>query len=310
MTALAGHLVRLEREDGVERLVILRRDEGAEHAVWFGRRPTALGSIYEFDTAVIRFRYSSPATPTQIFDYDVDTRARTLRKQERIPSGQQSIGLCGATTAGHHRRQRAGAGHRAAPPDLPIDGSAPLYLATAPIRSPSRGIRLEDVPAGRSRVRLCDRARSRRTGRGERWRNAGRLEQDQYLRGFHRSRGAHDQGRLQRPGRVVARGDSAGGLLMGAVANMRPDLFAGIVARVPFVDVLNTTLDDSLPLTVGDFPEWGDPIRDVGYTAERATLRTTMSPRTLYPHMLVTAGIRDPRVPIGNRRNGSPRSAR
>ena len=99
------------------------------------------------------------------------------------------------------------------------------------------------------------------------------------------------------PGRIVARGDSAGGTLMGAVANMRPDLFAGIVARVPFVDVLNTLLDESLPLTVSDLPEWGDPARDLSAYRTIAGYSPYDNVKAqAYPPMLVTAGLSDPRV--------------
>jgi oligopeptidase B len=301
--ALAGHLVRLEREDGVERLVILRRDEGAAHAVWFGEEAysLALGSIYEFDTAVIRLRYSSPATPTQIFDYDVDTRARTLRKQERIPSGHDPsayvVRRLQVTTADNeqvpvtvlHRR------------DLPINGSAPLFLEgygaysfAFPAAFDSKLFPLVD----RGFVYAIAHVRGG-LEKGERWRNAGRLENKIHtFEDFIAVAEYMTKSGYSAPGRIVARGDSAGGLLMGAVANMRPGLFAGIVARVPFVDALNTTLDDSLPLTVGDFPEWGDPIRDVAAYRQiaRYSPYDNVSARA-YPHMLVTAGIRDPRVP-------------
>ncbi len=98
---------------------------------------------------------------------------------------------------------------------------------------------------------------------------------------------------------------------MGVVANMRPDLFAGIVARVPFVDALNTMLDESLPLTVGDFSELGDPIRDVAAYRTIANYSPYENVAAQpYPHMLVTAGISDPACSIGSRRNGSPRSGR
>ncbi len=98
-------------------------------------------------------------------------------------------------------------------------------------------------------------------------------------------------------GRIVARGDSAGGMLVGAVANMRPDLFAGIIARVPYVDTLNTLLDESLPLTVGDFPEFGNPLEDVAVYRNVASYAPYENVATqAYPHMLVTAGTSDPRV--------------
>ncbi len=303
VVALAGHLARLEREEGIERLVIQRRDDGSEHAVWFGEEAysLALGSVHEFDTALIRFQYSSPATPTQIFDYDMNTRARTLRKQERIPSGHDPsayvVKRLQVTTA-DNERVPVTLLHRA---DLPIDGSAPLFLEgygaysfAFPAAFDSKLFPLIE----RGFVYAIAHVRGG-LEKGERWRNAGRLE---YKRNSFEDFIAVSEYLIKAgytaPGRIVARGDSAGGLLMGTVVNMRPDLFAGIVARVPFVDALTTTLDDSLPLTVGDFTEWGDPIRDVAayHRIKHYSPYDNVTAQP-YPHMLVTAGIRDPRVP-------------
>jgi oligopeptidase B len=301
--ALSGHLVTLEREEGHERLVIRRRADGSEHAVWFGEEAYSLelDSPQEFDTTTIRFKYSSPATPRQTFDYDVESRARSLRKQQKVPSGHDPSAYA------VRRFEVATADNEKVPvtvlhrKDLSLDGSAPLFLE-------GYGAYSSAFPAAFDPhlFSLVDRGfvyaiAHVRGGleKGERWRNAGRLENkvntftDFIAVAEHLSKAGYTGA-----GRIVARGDSAGGLLMGAVANMRPDLFVGIVARVPFVDALNTTLDDTLPLTVGDFTEWGDPIRDpaayrtiAGYSPYD---NVTAQP---YPHMLVTAGIRDPRVP-------------
>ena len=152
--------------------------------------------------------------------------------------------------------------------------------------------------AGRSRLRLRHRACPRRLEKGERWRNAGRRENkiNTFTDFIAVAEHLIKTGYTAR-GRIVARGDSAGGLLMGAVANMRPDLFAGMIARVPFVDALNTMLDETLPLTVSDFPEWGDPIRDVAAYRTIAGYSPYDNVKAqAYPHMLVTAGISDPRV--------------
>lgn len=144
--------------------------------------------------------------------------------------------------------------------------------------------------------------------KGERWRDAGRRANKlNTFTDFIAVAEYLNKAGYAAHGRIVARGDSAGGLLMGAVANMRPDLFAGMVARVPFVDVLNTMLDESLPLTVSDFSEWGDPIRDV--TAYRTVASYAPYENIVarpYPHMLVTAGLSDPASSTGSRRNGSP----
>jgi oligopeptidase B len=301
--ALAGHLVTLEREDGQERLVIRRKADGSEHVVWFGEEAYSLelDAPGEFATTTIRFKYSSPATPRQTFDYDVESRARTLRKQQAIPSGHDPSAYAVRrfeVAAADNERVPVTVLHRK---DLPLDGSAPLllegygaYSFAFPAAFDSNLFSLVD----RGFVYAIAHVRGG-LEKGERWRNAGRLENkvntftDFIAVAEHLSKAGYTAA-----GRIVARGDSAGGLLMGAVANMRPDLFAGIIARVPFVDALNTTLDDSLPLTVGDFTEWGDPIRDAAAYRTMAGYspydNVTAQP---YPHMLVTAGLRDPRVP-------------
>ena len=267
---------------------MILRDEGAEHAVWFGRRPTpALGSIYEFDTAVIRFRYlphrrrrrrSSTTTWTPAHAPCASrrgSRAATINRPMwcddcRSPPSTTSRCRSPCCTAGTCRStvQRRS-----------------ISKATAPIRSPSRGIRLEgDVPAGRSRVRLCDRARSRRTGEGRalaQRRTSGK--QDQYLRGFHRSRGVHDQGRLQRSGTGRrARGDSAGGLLMGAVATCAPTRLPELSREFHSSTCSRHHAGRQSAPHGRRFSRMGDPIRDVGvYRRIARYSRTTMSPRTL-----------------------------
>ena len=184
--------------------------------------------------------------------------------------------------------------------DLALDGSAPLFLEGYGAYAYNFAATFDG-----NVLSLVDRGfvyaiAHVRGGieKGERWRNAGRRANkvntftdfiavaEHLIKAGYTSRG-----------RIVARGDSAGGLLMGAVANMRPDLFAGMIARVPFVDALNTMLDETLPLTATDFPEWGDPIRDVAAYRTIAGYSPYDNVKAqAYPHMLVTAGISDPRV--------------
>jgi oligopeptidase B len=312
IVALAGHLVRLEREDGLERLVIRRKADGDEHVVIVDEEVYSLElqSPYEFDTCTIRFSYSSLVMPKQVFDYDAASRERVLRKQQRIPSGHDR-------SAYMVRRLAVPAAHNEQVPitvlyrkDLPVDGSAPLYLEgygaysyVFPISFNSKILSLVD----RGMVYAIAHVRGG-LEKGERWRDAGRLpNKPNTFTDFITVAEYLNKAGYAAPGRIVARGDSAGGLLMGAVANMRPDLFAGIVARVPFVDVLNTMLDETLPLTVSDFSEWGDPIRDVAAYRSIAQYAPyeNVGARP-YPHILVTTGLSDLRVSTGSRRNGSP----
>jgi oligopeptidase B len=278
-----------------------RKADGSEHAVAFDEEAYSLGlePPLEFATSTIRFSYSSPATPAQIFDYEVQSRQRILRKQQKVPSGHDpsryQVRRVAAATADNERvpitvLHRAGM----------LDGSAPLFLEgygaygfALPALFDSNILSLVD----RGFVYAIAHVRGG-PGKGERWRNAGRRERKaNTFKDFITVAEYLSKAGYTSPGRIVARGDSAGGLLVGAVANMRPHLFAGIIARAPFVDVLNTMLDESLPLTVADFAEWGDPVRDV------AAYRTIASYAPYenvsaqpYPHMLVTAGISDSRV--------------
>jgi oligopeptidase B len=299
---LAGHMIRLERENGLGRLVIRRKSDGAEHSVSFDEEAYSLQFIepYEYDTRTIRFSYSSPSTPNQTYDYDVETRERVLRKQQEIPSGHDPsayvVRRLYATTADNEQVPITVL-HRK---DLKLDGSAPMLIEgygayAMPLPASFSGTNLSLVDRGFVYVLAHVRGGIEK---GERWRNAGRRANkmntftdfitvvEHLIKSGYTSRG-----------RIVARGDSAGGLLMGAVANMRPDLFAGIIARVPFVDALNSMLDDSLPLSASDIPEWGDPISDVAAYRTIAGYAPYENVKAqAYPRMLVTAGVSDPRV--------------
>lgn len=306
MIAFKNRLVRLERVDASAKIIVTDlHDDGAigkTHDISFDEEAYSLSLVpgYEFDTATLRFAYSSPATPQQIFDYDMKTRARTLRKTQTVPSGHDPNDYI-------TQRIRAGARdgedipvtllyHKA----TPIDGTAPLLL----YGYGSYGV---SIPASfsTSRLSLVDRGfiyaiAHIRGGkdRGYRWYREGKLaKKENTFTDFIAVAEKLIEDGYTSKGNIVAQGGSAGGLLMGAVANMAPDLFAGIIAEVPFVDVLTTICDDTLPLTPPEWPEWGNPITD------RQTYDTIKSyspydniSTQIYPHMLVTAGLTDPRV--------------
>ena len=300
--ALADHLVRVEREDGLERVVVHRKSDGSEHAVTFGEEAYSLrlDLSYEFATRTIRFEYSSPATPKQTYDYEVESRRRVLRKQQQVPSGHDPaayvVRRLHVTTADNEQVPITLL-HRN---DLKLDGSAPLFLEgygaysfIFPTAFDSNLLSLVD----RGFVYAIAHVRGG-SEKGERWRNAGRLHNKaNSFKDFIAVAEHLIDARYTAAGRIVARGDSAGGMLVAAVANMRPDLFAGIIARVPYVDTLNTLLDESLPLTVGDFPEFGNPQEDVAAYRNVASYAPYENVAAqAYPHMLVTAGTSDPRV--------------
>ncbi|MEM8626596.1 MAG: S9 family peptidase [Pseudomonadota bacterium] len=300
--AVAGALIRLERNDALPRIVIRDLTTDGEHAIAFDEEAYSLGlqGGYEFDTTSLRFSYSSMTTPGQVFDYDIVSRERTLRKTQEIPSGHDPAhyvtlriiapGHDGAqipVTILHHK-------------DTAIDGSAPALL----YGYGSYGI---TMPAGFSttRLSLVDRGfvyaiAHIRGGkeRGQKWYETGkRAQKTNTFKDFISAGEALIDNGYTARGRIVAEGGSAGGLLMGAVVNMAPDLFAGVVAFVPFVDVLNTILDDTLPLTPPEWTEWGNPIT----SKEAYDTIASYSPydqisAQAYPPILAIAGLTDPRV--------------
>jgi oligopeptidase B len=300
--AYRDHLVRLERENGLPRIVIRRFSDGAEHAIAFPEEAYALGIApgYEYDTTTLRFVYSSMTTPAETYDYDMETRERTLRKRQEVPSGHNPADYV-------TRRLYAPAPDGETVPisilykkGTPLDGSAPLLLY-------GYGAYGISIPASfsTSRLSLVDRGfiyaiAHIRGGKekGYRWYTDGKLAKKVNTFTDFIAAGEHlaAEGLTQR-GRIVANGGSAGGMLMGVVNNMAPDLFLGIIADVPFVDVLNTMLDKSLPLTPPEWPEWGNPIESkeqFGWIAAYSPYENVEA--KAYPHIFAYGGLTDPRV--------------
>ncbi|NOT71336.1 MAG: S9 family peptidase [Hyphomicrobium sp.] len=296
------YMARLEREDSLPRIVITKLNTSEEHAIAFDEEAYSLGMSagYEFDTTRIRFTYSSLTTPSETYDYDMATRTRTLRKRQEVPSGH--------TPADYVTRRLFAPSHdgELVPVTLlykkstPLDGSAPLFLY-------GYGAYGIAMPASFStaRLSLVDRGfiyaiAHIRGGKdkGYRWYTDGKLKgKPNTFKDFIAAGEFLVQQGLTTRGNIVANGGSAGGMLMGAVANMAPDLFLAIIADVPFVDVLATMLDKDLPLTPPEWPEWGNPIE----SAEDFATIQSYSPydnveAKAYPHILALAGLTDPRV--------------
>jgi oligopeptidase B len=297
-----NHLVRLEREDGLPRIVIRRLSDGQEHAIEFAEAAYALGHSdgYEFDTTRLRFSYSSLASPSATYDYDMETRERTVRKVQEVPSGHNPANYV-------TRRLMAPAPDGQLVPvsmiyakGTPIDGTAPLLLY-------GYGAYGIAMPAGFStgRLSLVDRGfiyaiAHIRGGKdkGYGWYKDGRLtHKKNTFTDFIAAGEFLVRENFTSSGRIVAHGGSAGGLLMGAVANMAPELFLGIIAEVPFVDVLNTILDASLPLTPPEWNEWGNPIKDpAAFEMIRSYSPYDQVRSQDYPAILALGGLTDPRV--------------
>ena len=296
------HLIRLEREDGLPRIVIRQLDDGSEHSISFDEDAYSLGvsSGYEYDTCQLRFTYSSMTTPTQVYDYDVESRERTLRKTQEVPSGHDpSKYVTRRIMAPAHDGEEVPVSLLYAN-DTSLDGTAPLLLygygaygISIPASFNTNCLSLVD----RGFVYAIAHIRGGKD-KGYSWYRQGRgSDKTNTFRDFISAGEYLTQENFTSSGRIVAHGGSAGGMLMGAVANMAPDLFAGIIAEVPFVDVLNTMLDDTLPLTPPEWPEWGNPIEDkVAYEAIAAySPYDNVTPQG-YPNILALAGLTDPRV--------------
>lgn len=296
------YLVRLEREAGLPRIVVTAWPSGAEHAIAFDEAAYSLGLVpgYLYDTASLRFAYSSLTTPQRIYDYGMASRERVLRKEQEVPSGHnpEDYESGRILVRGHDGEE--------VPVSLvyrrttPLDGSAPLLLY-------GYGSYGMSIPAAFStnRFSLIDRgfiyaiAHVRGgTDKGYGWYLDGKREKkvNTFKDFISAAEGLIEAG-FTGPGRIVGHGGSAGGLLMGAVANLRPELFRGIVAEVPFVDVLTTMSDKELPLTPPEWPEWGNPLESVeAYRTIAAYSPYDNVEAKAYPAILATAGLTDPRV--------------
>ena len=302
VVAFKDHLVRLERADAEDRIVITLRADLTEHVIGFDEEAYALSIDRgrEFDTPALRFVYQSPTTPRRWFDYHMTSRDRVLLKTQEIPSGHDPADYV-------VRRLFATAPDGAEVPitalmlrSTPVDGSAPLLL----YGYGSYGLAMEASFSIRC-LPLVDRGwvwaiahvrGGSEKGRG--WYMAGRrfLKTNTFTDFIACAERLTELG-YGSGGRIVAQGGSAGGMLMGAVANLRPDLWAGVIAQVPFVDVLNTMSDMDLPLTPPEWPEWGDPITDPeAYDYIRSySPYDNVGPRA-YPAVLALCGLSDPRV--------------
>jgi len=298
----SGHLVRLERANALPAIVIRDLKTGEEHAIAFDEAAYSLDTMgsYEFDTTNLRFSYSSMTTPSEVYDYDMTTRTRTLRKRQEIPSGHNPADY---VTTRIMAKAHDGAEvpisllHRR---DIKRDGKAPLLL----YGYGSYGV---SIPASfnANRLSLVDRgfvyaiAHIRGgTDKGWGWYLDGKREKktNSFDDFAACARALVDQ-KYTGAKRIVGHGGSAGGMLMGAVANRAGELFAGIVAEVPFVDVLNTMLDDSLPLTPPEWPEWGNPIdseKDFSTILSYSPYDNVAAKD--YPAILAMGGLTDPRV--------------
>lgn len=298
--AFARHLVIYERERGLESIRIRRSSDASDHVIQMPEAAYALldGDNEEFRTGTLRFEYASPITPLTVFDYDMESRERTTVKIQEAPNYDPS----------RYTVERLGA-------PAPDGKVVPITL-----------IRRADFVRNGSAAGLMEGYGSYGYS-SDPWFDPnifplidrGMIFAIAHIRGgADLGRGWYEDGKLrnkkntftdfiacaeflQREGyvardRLAIMGGSAGGLLMGAVTNMRPELFRAVLALVPFVDVVNTMLDPSIPLTVTEWEQWGDPRKPDDYAYIRSYSPYDNIEPKAYPNMLIRAGLNDPRV--------------
>ena len=298
----ADHGVIAEWENGLQQLEIVDFKTNKRHRIEFPEPvySAGVGPNREFNTTVLRYGYQSLVTPFSVVDYDMNTRKATVMKQTEVPGGFDRANYKServfATAADGTKIPMSVVYRR----NVKLDGSAPMLL----YGYGSYGISIPpSFSAGR--LALLDRgvvyviAHIRGGGElGEPWRDAGRMmNKINTFTDFIACAEHLVRSKYTSKDRIVIQGGSAGGLLMGAVTNMRPDLFKAVVAQVPFVDVLNTMLDASLPLTTSEYIEWGNPNEKPAYDYMKKYSPYDNVHKANYPAMLVKVSLNDSQVP-------------
>ena len=296
------HAVVYERENGLEFLRVIDKKSNRSTRIATSEEvySTSLGANPEYDLTKIRYSYNSMVTPQTTYEYDLKTGKSEILKQQEIPSGYDK-------TKYETKRVWVAARDGVRVPvaivykkGLKFDGSAPMLLY-------SYGSYGVSIPPSFStaRLSLIDRgmiyalASIRGGGElGEEWREAGRMNQK--INTFNDFIDVADyfvKNKYTASDKLVIQGGSAGGLLMGAVANMRPDLFKAVIAQVPFVDIMNTMLDATLPLTTSEYIEWGNPNEKEAYDYMLKYSPYDNVKAQAYPNMLIETSLNDSQVP-------------
>ena len=295
------YFVLYYRTNGLPQVQMRNLASGETHELTLDEEDYAvrLQGNREWESSNLRFSYASLTTPATVYDYDMDTREREFRKQTEVLGDFSSDKY-------QSRRVFATAEDGTQIPisllyakDTPLDGSAPLYL----YGYGSYGI-IIDSDFSSVRLSLVDRGyifaiTHVRGGMdlGWDWYEGGKLlNKKNTFTDFIACAEHLIQEGYTTKGNIVSSGGSAGGMLMGAIVNLRPDLFKAVIADVPFVDVLNTMLDDTLPLTTMEYNEWGNPNDPQYYNYIKSYSPYDNVKSQDYPHMLITGGLSDPRV--------------
>jgi oligopeptidase B len=299
--AFKDYLVVYERENGLRKI---RVENTKNHKVHYVSFPESAYSVlpaenYQYETNLLRFRYTSLVTPLSVYEYNMDAKSRELLKRDEVLGGYDPKAY--AT-----ERVFATAADGAKVPiaivykkGTPLDGTAPAMLYAYG----AYGLNT-DASFSSARLSLLDRGfvyamANIRGGAemGELWHDQGKmLAKRNTFTDFISAAEYLIAQKYTSKDKLTIQGGSAGGLLMGAVTNMRSDLFKAVIANVPFVDVLNTMLDPTLPLTVTEYEEWGNPNEKKYYDYMKTYSPYDNVEKKAYPNMLITAGLNDPRV--------------
>src|SRR5215203_3384809 len=296
------HAVVSEWENGLQQLEVVDFKSDKRHRIKFPEPvySAGLGPNREFNTNVVRYVYNSLVTPNSVFDYDMNTGKSTLLKQQEVPGGFERTNYKAErvfATASDGTKIPMSMVYRKG---VKLDGSAPLLL----YGYGSYGVSIPPTFSA-TRLSLLDRGvifvigHIRGGGElGEEWRQAGRMmNKMNTFTDFIACAETLVNMKYTSKDRLVIQGGSAGGLLMGVVSNLRPDLFQAVVSQVPFVDVLNTMLDASLPLTTSEYIEWGNPNEKAAFEYMKTYSPYDNIAKKDYPAMLVKVSVNDSQVP-------------
>lgn len=294
-------MVLSERKDGLVKLRIISLGDNKEHYLDFGELTYAayVGNNPEYNSQTLRYHYTSLTTPNSVYDYNLATKEKTLKKQQEVVGGYNPDDYVA------ERLYAVAKDGVRVPISLVYkkgfkkDGEAPLLL----YGYGSYGASM-DATFSSTRISLLNRGFAFaiahiRGGEemGRQWYLDGKLmKKINTFTDFIACGEFLVDAKYTSPGHLYAQGGSAGGLLMGAVMNMAPSLWNGIIAQVPFVDVVNTMLDESIPLTTNEFDEWGNPKDKDAYFYMKSYSPYENIESKEYPHLLVTTGLHDSQV--------------
>ena len=301
VTLFANHMVRSEREGGLQQLVVTDLRSNQTHKITMPEPvySTGLSGNAEWTTSTVRFNYQSLVTPSSVFDYDMEKRTRVLMKETEVLGGYDKTRYTSERIFAKARDGTMVPISLVYRKDVKKDGKAPMHLSAYGSYGSS-----SEASFSSNRVSLLDRgvvvATAHIRGGGEMgtaWHDQGRMMNkiNTFTDFIDCAEYLIAQGYTNK-NRLVIQGGSAGGLLMGAVTNMRPDLFKAVISDVPFVDVINTMLDETLPLTVGEFEEWGNPKKKDEYEyMKRYDPYGNLAARD-YPSILIRTSFNDSQV--------------